>query len=219
MSKLRPEALFVFLLLALVVFGATGQVWAWNANAAPVCQVQIAGIDHPATVQVNQTILISTHLMITCSPVNQNVVARVDVISNETGEIIASNSTGIGAIQVNNPPYVKIVNVTVFNAVRVPPEGVNWRLQIHAWVFTGPSVTANASQFIQVQVVKPQVTPTTSTELIENNTATSSTLANLGVVGTLGLVVTLALLTSLVILVRRRKQKSETAKPAGGPQA
>lgn len=218
MSKLRAEAIFVFLFLTLAAFGATGQVWAWNANAAPTCQVRITEIDHPATVQVNQTLPISTHLMITCSPVNQNVVARVDVISNETGEIITSNSTGIGAIQVNNPPYVKIVNVTVFTAVRAPPEGVNWRLQIHAWVFTGPSVTANASQFIQVQVVKPQVTPTTSTELIQNNTTTSSTLANLGVVGTLGLVATLALLTSLVILVRRRKQKSATAKPVDGPQ-
>jgi hypothetical protein len=180
--------------------------------------VQITEIDHPATVQVNQTLPISTHLTITCSPVNKYVVARVDVISNETSEIITSNSTGIGVIQVSNPPYTKTVNVTVFNAVKAPSEAVNWKLQIHAWVFTGQNVTANVSQLIQVQVVKPSATPTTSTELIQSGTI-SSTLANLGVVDTLGLVVALALLFSLIILVRRRKQKSATAKPVGGPQA
>lgn len=218
MSKLRARRLSVFLLLALVAFGAAGQVWTWYASAASVCQVQITEIDHPATVQVNQTLPISTHLTITCSPVNKYVVARVDVISNETSEIITSNSTGIGVIQVSNPPYTKTVNVTVFNAVKAPSEAVNWKLQIHAWVFTGQNVTANVSQLIQVQVVKPSATPTTSTELIQSGTI-SSTLANLGVVDTLGLVVALALLFSLIILVRRRKQKSATAKPVGGPQA
>ena len=218
MSKLRARRLSVFLLLALVAFGAAGQVWTWYASAAPVCQVQITEIDHPVTVQVNQTLPISTHLTITCSPVNKYVVARVDVISNETSEIITSNSTGIGVIQVSNPPYTKTVNVTVFNAVKAPSEVGNWNLQIHAWVFTGQNVTANVSQLIQVQVVKPPATPTTSTELIQSGTS-SSTVSNLGVVETLGLVVALALLFSLIILVRRRKQKSATAKPAGGPQA
>jgi KaiC/GvpD/RAD55 family RecA-like ATPase len=179
--------------------------------------VQITGIDYPATVQVNQTLSISTHLVITCSPVNQNVVARVDVISNETGQTITSNSTGIGVIQVNSPPYIKIVNVTVLNAVRAPSQIINWRLQIHAWVFTGPSVTANASRLVQVQVVQ-QVTSATSTELIQTSTTLSSTLTNFEVVGTLGAVVVLALLSSLMILLRRRKQKSVTTKPVGGLQ-
>ena len=218
MSKLRARRLSIFLLLALVAFGAAGQVWTWYASAAPVCQVQITEIDHPVTVQVNQTLPISTHLTITCSPVNKYVVARVDVISNETSEIITSNSTGIGVIQVSNPPYTKTVNVTVSNVVKAPSEVGNWNLQIHAWVFTGQNVTANVSQLIQVQVVKPPATPTTSTELIQSGTI-SSTFSNLGVVETLGLVVALALLFSLIILVRRRKQKSATAKPAGGPQA
>ena len=218
MSKLRARPLSVFLLLALVAFIAAGQARTWYANGAPVCQVQITGIDHSATVQANQILLISTHLTITCNSENRYVVARIDVIANETGAIITSNSTGLGVVQLNNPPYIKTVNVTISNAVRAPSAAVNWKLQIRAWLFTGPSVTANVSQYIQVQVVKPQVTSTTSTKSIQVSTATSSTSANLGVVDTVGLVAALAVLASLVILVRRRKQKSATAKPAGGPQ-
>ena len=161
--------LSVFVLLALVAFcRRPGKYGSWYASAAPVCQVQITEIDHPATVQVNQPLPISTHLTITCSPVNKYVVARVDVISNRDERIITSNSTGIGVIRVSNAPYTKTVNVTVFNAVRAPSEAVNWKLQIHAWVFTGENVTANVSQLIQVQVVKPPATPTTSTELIQS---------------------------------------------------
>jgi len=204
-----------FLIFALVMLGAAGQSWIWYTNAAPICQVQIAEVDHPSTVQVNQTLSISTHLMITCSPINQNVVARVDVISNETGQTITSNSTGIGVIEVNNPPYIKIVNATVLNAVRAPSEGVNWRLQIHAWVFAGTSVIASVTRLILVQVVEPQVTSTTSTELTQNSTTPSSTLTNFGFVGLIGLVVALALLSSLMILMRQRKQKSATAKTVG----
>ena len=218
MSKLRARPLLVFLLFALMVFGAAGQTSIWNANAASLCQVQITQIDHPATVQANQLLMISTHLKVTCSPVNQNVVARVDVVSNETRETITSNSTGIGVIQVNNLSHIKIVNVTVANTVRAPSQGVNWRLQIHAWVFTGSTLAANVTQFIQVQVINPQVTPTISAELIQNSTTTSSTLTNLGVVGALGLVVAVALVISFVILMRRRKQKPVTGKPVGNPK-
>ena len=170
---------------------------------------------------MNQTLLISTHLMLTCNPVNQNVVAEVDVISADTGKTITTNSTGIGVIQVANAPYVKIVNVTVMDTVRAPSEVVNWRLQILAWVFAGPSPSSNVSRLIQVQVGVPQVTPTTSTEVTRNQTITTppSTSTNFGVIGgALGLVVALALLTALMILMRRRKKKSAMADHVGGPQ-
>jgi KaiC/GvpD/RAD55 family RecA-like ATPase len=159
--------------------------------------------------------------MITCNSVNQNVVARVDIISADRGETITTNSTGIGVIQVDNPPYTKVINVTVMDTLRAPSEVLNWRLQILAWVFAGLSATANVSQFIQVQVVEPQVTPTTSTELTQTQTSAtaSSTSANFGVVsGALGLLIALVLLTSLIILMRRSKQKSVTAKPVGRPR-
>jgi len=213
------KPLLVFLLFAIIVFGAVGQGSIWYANGASLCQVQITEIDHPATVQANQLLMISTHLMVTCSPVNQNVVARVDVVSNETRETITSNSTGIGVIQVNTPSHIKIVNVTVANTVRAPSEGVNWRLEVHAWVFTGPNLAANVTQIIQIPVVNPQVTPTTATELMQNSTTTSSTSANLGVGGTLGLVIAVALAISLVILIRRRKQKPVTGKHVAIPKS
>ncbi len=221
MSKPRAEPLFILLLIALVALGVAGQVWIPNISAAPLCQVEITGIDYPATVQLNQTLLISTHLMLTCNPVNQNVIARVDVISNETGGIITSNSTGIGAIQVANPPYIKIVNVTILNAVRAPSRVINWKLQILAWVFAGPSAIANGSQFINVQVGEPQVASTTATELNQTstgNTTASSNSSNLGVVGAVGLVVALAIFAALMVMMRRRKRERATAKVVGSSQ-
>lgn len=221
MSKLRAEPSFVILICALVAFGSVGQLWTWYPTAAPICQVQITGIGYPATAQLNQTLLISTHLMLTCNPVNQNVVAEVDVISADTGKTITTNSTGIGVIQVANPPYIKIVNVTVMDTVRTPSEVVNWGLQILAWVFAGISPTANVSQLIHVQVGVPQVTPTTSTEVTRSQTSstTSSTSTNFGVIGgAIALVVALVLLTSLMFLMRRRKKNSAMTDLVGGPQ-
>ncbi len=215
MVKLRlTSSIPLLLTLVVITFGA--QVWLPNAYAV-VCHVQITGVEYASTVSPGQTLEVKTHLMITCSPVNDNVLARVDIVSVDSNRTISSNSYGIGPIEIQQAPFVKVVNVTVSNTLQAPSTAGDWKLQLVAWVFAGSyGVVAVARQPIQVQVGKPvQVTSTATTQSVQSLTSVStsvSTAPSFNTFEAIGLVVAVALIASVMVFMRRRRPQTAVMK-------
>jgi hypothetical protein len=191
-------SVFVALILVVVTLGCQSSLP--NAYAKTVCQVQITNVEYTSSVSSNQTFDIKAHLMITCVPVNENVLVRVDVNSLDSNRTLSTNSLGIGPIEVANAPFVKIVNVTITNTIQAPPSAGNLKLQVVAWVFAGTALQGSAELPIQVQVGKPpaQLITTTATQI---STPSFSTF------GVLELVLALSLIGSMIVLMRRRRQQ------------
>lgn len=177
--------------------------------SAPICQIQIIGVDYASTVEPGKTLDVKTNVKVTCVPVNQNVLVRVDLLSADTNKTVSTNSQGIGTIEVSNAPYFKIINVTILNSVQTPSAASNWGLQLLAWVFVGPDVSGIAKQMILVHVGSlPQ---STSSRITSESTQTTSSasaplsIGALGPIGLVGLVVAVGVVASAVVLMRRRK--------------
>ena len=184
--------------------------------------MQISGIDYPNVVQLNETVVVTTHLMITCGPVNDNVVARVDVVKLDTNTTIASNSFGIGTITVTSGAF-KIVNVTISNTMTSPSTTGTWGLRVVAWVFAGPEVQTTANRSIQLQVGIPiQLTTVSRTEITPSQSQTSQVQTspffqpvNLAIVGSIVLVA-LGIMGSVIIFRRKSKARAELEVVGGG---
>jgi KaiC/GvpD/RAD55 family RecA-like ATPase len=208
--SLTPR-LFCFVLVLTALISAAQTSWVYGA----VCQVQISGIDYPNVVQLNETVVVTTHLMVTCGPVNDNVVARVDVVKLDTNTTIASNSFGIGTISVTSGAF-KIVNVTISNTITSPSTTGTWGLRVVAWVFAGPEVQTTANRSIQLQVGIPiQLTTVARTEITTSQSETNQVqstpflqLVNLAIVGSIVLVA-LAIMGSVMIFRRKSKARAE----------
>ncbi len=190
------------------------QAWLPNAYAA-ACQLQIANIEYPSSASPIQSFDVTAHLKLTCAPVNQNVLARVDVVSPDTNRTLSTNSQGIGEIHILTPPYFQVVNVTIKNTVQAPSSAGNWRLRVVAWVFTGPDVNDVANQLILIQVGAANPTTTTSntqtTQTSVSTSASTSSFGNLGIVGAVGVAVAVGLI-GLVMMMKRRKPQTAVLK-------
>ncbi len=219
MVRLRSSTLIV-LVLAIVAVTSGFQGWAPNAYAVNWCKIQIAGVDYPSTASLGQPIEVATHLMLTCVPVNQNVLARVDIVSLDTNKTIATNTQGLGAVEVPNAPFVKVLNVTITSSIKAPSSAANWKLQVVAWVFTGPDLNGVTRRAIQIQVGSFIQTATTSTIAQTTRTSTNASTSapgGFGIVGAIGVLVAVGLVASVMVLMRRRKPqmavpKQETVK-------
>jgi KaiC/GvpD/RAD55 family RecA-like ATPase len=177
------------------------------------CHVQIIGIDYPDTIQPNQSLQVTTRLMVTCVPINDNVVARVDLVAVDTNKTIASNSYGIGTIQVATGQY-KVVNVSIANTIRSPSTIGTLKLQVVAWVFAGPYVQATVNQPIQVQIGTPiQLTTASTTEIVQSQTSQTITPTYAGPTsfGIIALVIALAFIVSVAVFFKRKRPHSQVA--------
>jgi archaellum biogenesis ATPase FlaH len=171
------------------------------------CQVQVNGVNYPTDIVTNETITITTSLTVTCNPINENVSARVDVISLATDQVIATNSYEIGTIQTTTVPTLQHMNVTVSNILKTPATSGSWSLELQVSVFAGADLQATATKTIQFQV---------------GAASTSTAPSNLSGIGTtdeIGLVLTVAVIVSLLALFRRRSSRTRAKRAAVSPQA
>ncbi len=221
MSKPHWERYSVFLVFALMF-----EVMLPTASAV-VCQAQIMSIDYPSKVDPGQFLQVKASVKVTCTPTNDNVVVRVDVVALDSNSTLSRNSYSIGEIPVSNYPSVKVVNVTVSNTIQAPTVTGNWRLQAVAWVLAGPEVAASAKESFQLQVNIPaQATTTETTTGIVSNVSTAVPLS-LSTLGIIGLIVGIGLIVSVAMFMRRKEPqrsvlKGETAieeRKRGSPQS
>lgn len=175
------------------------------AAYAVLCQVQIISIDYAPKVDQDQTLEVKTHLTITCTPTNDNILARIDVIEQDSNSTLSRNSYGIGTVDVPK----KVVNVTISNNVKAPSAAGSWKLEVATWIFAGTTIVATARQSFEVQVYSPaQVTPTqTTTSAITTSVSTASPSSS-GPIGAVGLIVAVGLIASVMVFIRRRQQTS-----------
>jgi len=198
----------IFIFIVVATMAASVQL---PTTSASVCQVRVNGVDYPSNIQPSQSFVLITNLTLTCNPVNQNVLARVDVTSVETGKIVSTNGTAIGVVQVQTAPYVKIVNVTVSNALQAPQTSGNWSLQLNVWVFAGTSVEATATKTITIRVgpLTQTASATNSSASIQSTNTTTSISGSTFGLGSAGIVLPLlviAIMASVAIYLARRKR-------------
>lgn len=181
--------------------------------SAVVCQVQIMNIDYPSNVDPAQSLQVNASVKVTCTPTNDNVVVRVDVVALDSNSTLSRNSYSIGEIPVSTSSSVKVVNVTLANTIQAPTVTGNWRLEAVAWVLAGPEVAASTKQSFQIQVAMPaqaSTTTETTTGLVSNvSTAVSPSLPTLGIIG---LIVGVVLIVSVGMFMRQKKPQRSVLK-------
>lgn len=205
MAKLRSTRIIVLEVLALTAwtFGILGLL---PDIYAPACQVQITSLEYPTAAGASQTIEIKSHLQITCAPINQNVLARVDVNALDSNRTLSTNSQGIGTIEVRDAPFVKVVNITITNTLQTPVSQLPWKLQVVAWLFAGPDYQGVARQNIQIQVGAGGLRLTTqSSKSSQSSTSASAPSSSSSVLALVAVVVVVGLIGSVMVFMRRRK--------------
>jgi len=219
MANLSAPRLF---LLLSVLLALTSAIPAYGQNPVPViCHLQIAGIDYALNTLPNQTLVVTTHLLLTCTSTVDNVIARVDLLPSDSNNIIASNTYFIGPVQLTMPPYSKVFDVAISNSVRAPSTTGVWKLQVVAWVFADVYPQDSAKQPIQVQVGEQSQTLSSnstavSSGMIQSQTGTSTFLSptnatNTGVIALI--IVAVGLIASATVFMRRRKIHPTPAPP------
>ncbi|HUK51135.1 MAG TPA: hypothetical protein VLV18_08860, partial [Terriglobales bacterium] len=118
MSRLSAPRM-VLLVYALIALTVIIPVYGSNPARA-VCRVQIVGSNYPSNPYPNQTISITTHLVLTCTSTGDNVIAEVDIHPYGSHNFLSTNSYFIGPIQLTTPPYNATLDVTVSNTVKTP---------------------------------------------------------------------------------------------------
>ena len=180
--------------------------------SAVACQAQIMSIDYPSNVEPGQVIQVNANVKVTCTPTNDNVVVRVDVVALESNNTLSRNSYGIGTIAVTNYPFVKVVNVTVSNTVQAPTAVGNWKLQAVVLILAGPQVAATANQPFQVQVAIPAHATATETATSTNSKVATGMPLSPSTLGIIGLIVGVGLVASLAVFIRRRRRRTPSEK-------
>lgn len=212
------------IVLLLAVSALTPTIHVLSSNPYPVyCHVQILGVNYPANPQPNQTLTVTTHLEITCTSTQDNVLARVDVLAAGTNRTIASKGYGIGNVEVTSAPYVKVLDIAISNTIAIPSTVGNWSLRVVAWVFAGVAPQDRAEQLINVQVGElMQTTSTTTAATISQSSQTHSTTSTptifaksrlSGFVVIVVIAVIVGLITWGMFVMRRRRAHPAIATP------
>lgn len=206
MSKPHWKRYSFFLVFALMF-----EVMLPTASAV-VCQAQIMSIDYPSKVDPGVLLQVNASVKVTCTPTNDNVVVRVDVIALDSNSTLSRNSYSIGEIPVSTSSSVKVVNVTVSNTIKAPTVTGNWRLEAVAWVLAGPEVAASTKESFQLQVTMPTQATTTETTTGSASNVSTAVPLSLSTLEIIGLIVGVGLVVSVAMFMRRKKPQKSVLK-------
>lgn len=172
---------------------------------AVTCQIQAMSVNGPHTIVIGQTFEIDTVLEITCTATTDNVLARVDLSTQGPTQILSSNSRGLGSVDAGSKTW----NVTISNSAQAPTSAGSWKLIVRAWVFAGVEIHAAANQTVDVQVLEPAQTTSTTSSLSSTSQFTvisESPSSITSVPIAILLIASAVIIGGSVVMTRRRKR-------------
>jgi len=169
-------------LLTLLILG----VW-MHAAYAVTGTVRILGTNLPKDKLIaDRSFQLNVSMRVTCTSTTDNILARVDISSHGSHQLLASNSLGLGSIP--DPWGNKTWDITITSNMRSPVTLGPWGLDVKAWLFAGVYTLSidNRTYTVQVvtrsapiQIVTASVTNSaSSTSVLSSSTWTPETSAN-----------------------------------------
>ena len=171
------------------------------------CQILAMSVNSPRTIITGQRFEVDTILKITCTMTTDNVLARVDVSAQESTQILASNSQGLGSVDAGSKTW----NVTIPSNAQAPASAGTWKLLVRAWVFVGVQVHAASNQTVNLQVSEPAETISTTAQSSSTSQSTTSSTSPSLTLSTLITTIVFALgVTAAALIFRKKRSKLET---------
>jgi KaiC/GvpD/RAD55 family RecA-like ATPase len=180
---------------------------------AVTCQIQTLRLVAPDGVAIGQSVEIDTVLEITCTATNENVLARVDLSTQGSNQVLSRNSSGLGSVPVGSKTW----NVTISNSAQAPSSAGTWKVTAQVWVFAGTEIVAAGNRTVDVQVLESaQITSTSSfLSSTSQSTVISVPTSPMPSVPITAALITFAVIIAGVVIMRRKRQETHQATQDG----